>query len=266
MEIIDSILESSVQNLREHPQNQKFYSKPDPKEWETLLNSIKEIGIQEPLWITKTNIVVSGHQRLKVAKSIGLETVPTRLVVATEEEIMYLLIMSNEARRGKEQDAMKEARKVKFLKDFWGIRHGNNGTFHSEKSYEDIAKEVGKSVATVHRLERLNELIPELQEMVSDGKIGLLAGCDLAVLPKEDQQKMFKGMSRDVVKRTQIRQMKPLNTDEQQQQFKKLIGRISRNVDVWCGELSSHMPNQQAEMIMNALGQIQAVIKGATNA
>lgn len=263
LKISEIVQEISVKELREHPQNNEFYSALDEKEWETLLKSIKEIGVQEPLWMTQERVLVSGHQRLRAAKTIGLAAVPARVVEATDEEIVYLLIMSNEARRGKERDAIKEARKVKFLKEFWGIRHGNNGTSHNEKSYQDIAKEVGKSISTVHRLERLNELIPELQEKVSAGKIGIMTGCDLAALPEEEQKKFAETMGEEAaVKRTQVRRIKPLDEQEKQKHLLKIVGRMRRNLEKWREELSFHLPNEHVTSLLEELSRLSVVLEG----
>jgi ParB family chromosome partitioning protein len=257
LKITEDVQKILIEELREHPQNHEFYSPLDEKEWKTLLKSIEEIGIQEPLWITHEKVLVSGHQRLRAAQVLGLKTVPTRIVEAAEEEIVYLLIMSNEARRGKEHDPMKQARKVKFLKRFWGIRHGNNRTFHNEKSYHDIAREVGKSISTVHRLEKLNELIPELQEKVSEGKIGIMAGCDLADLPEEQQYKLLQSMGENnTVKRGHVERLKPLDDQEKKKHFMKIVGRISRNIGKWQDELVFYLPNQSAATLINEIERL----------
>jgi hypothetical protein len=85
-------------------------------------------------------------------------------------------------RRKNKKDLMKEARKVAFLKNFYGIKRGNNRNSHSEKSINGIAKDLGKSIHSLYRLEKLNNLIPPLQEKVSSGKLGLMAAVELSNL------------------------------------------------------------------------------------
>ena len=46
----------------------------------TLFQSIKEVGIQEPLVITLDNYLLSGHRRISCAKRLRLETVPVRII------------------------------------------------------------------------------------------------------------------------------------------------------------------------------------------
>jgi hypothetical protein len=42
---------------------------------------------------------------------------------------------------------------------------------------EDVANAIGESVDTTQRLLKLNELTPELQELVSSDSLGQMAAC-----------------------------------------------------------------------------------------
>lgn len=61
-----------------------------PQKYKSLKKSIQHYGILEPLLVNKRtgNTIVSGHQRLRVATELGLETVPAQIIdvdVATEK-------------------------------------------------------------------------------------------------------------------------------------------------------------------------------------
>jgi hypothetical protein len=52
-----------------------------------LYQSIKEVGIQEPLVITLDNYLLSGHRRISCARRLGNETVPVRIIDKTFEAL-----------------------------------------------------------------------------------------------------------------------------------------------------------------------------------
>ena len=54
---------------------------------QALYQSIKEVGIQEPLVITLDNYLLSGHRRISCAKRLGHETVPVRIIDQTFESL-----------------------------------------------------------------------------------------------------------------------------------------------------------------------------------
>lgn len=101
---------------------------------------------------------------------------PVEIIDVDEWEAEYLLIAENVERRGvAEQDSMKKARIAQFLKEYWGVNHGGNrssGQNRNLKTTSDIAETIGESVKTTQRLQKLNELIPQLQRLVSTGKLG----------------------------------------------------------------------------------------------
>lgn len=88
---------------------------------------------------------------------------------------------------------MKKARIAEFLKDYWDVRKGNsqmrqNGTL---KTIEDIGQAIGEDRRNTQRLLKLNDLIPELQQLVSNGKLGTTAAEQLAYLSPEVQRALY---------------------------------------------------------------------------
>ena len=43
---------------------------------EAVANSIKEFGFKVPVIITKDNVIIAGHTRIKACKNIGITEVP----------------------------------------------------------------------------------------------------------------------------------------------------------------------------------------------
>jgi hypothetical protein len=85
---------------------------------------------------------------------------------------------------------VKKAKRAKFIKRYWGVHQGriesiqkeNSSPFGNEKTLDDIAAAVGESRDNIKKILKLNELIPELQELVSSGSMGQTAAYELAFL------------------------------------------------------------------------------------
>ncbi|MDA9887260.1 DUF4338 domain-containing protein [Flavobacteriaceae bacterium] len=75
----DAIIElKNIDDIHPHPKNELIYA----KEFENiskLTQSIQKHGQLEPIVITSKNIVISGHRRLSVLKSLGFQTVNVRI-------------------------------------------------------------------------------------------------------------------------------------------------------------------------------------------
>lgn len=65
------------------------------------------------------------------------------------------------------------------MKEYWGVRKGGDRKSVPQngdvKSSEDIAKVIGTQAKHLGRILKLNDLIPEIQQLVSDGKLGTTA-------------------------------------------------------------------------------------------
>ncbi|CEH29468.1 DUF3102 domain-containing protein [Aneurinibacillus migulanus] len=89
------------------------------------------------------------------------------------------IVAENVERRGEaEKDPIKKARIAEFLKEYWGVKRGGDQTTrraNNQKGYSDIAEIVGTDASHLSRLLKLNDLIPEIQALVSSGNLGTTA-------------------------------------------------------------------------------------------
>lgn len=92
------------------------------KQLQDLKNSIDQFGFVEPVIINKNkdrkNIVISGHQRIKVAKDIGLKTVPCVELNLDIEKEKELNIRMNKAGGEFDFDMLDEYFEQDSLMDF----------------------------------------------------------------------------------------------------------------------------------------------------
>src|SRR6476646_8559946 len=63
----------------------------DAREYESFRADIASRGVLTPLEITAQGVVLDGHQRLRAATEVGLETVPVT-IVNPADEIEYMLL------------------------------------------------------------------------------------------------------------------------------------------------------------------------------
>lgn len=85
------IQEIDVGQLKEAAYNPRVKLDPGMPEWGKLERSIREFGVVEPIvWNKRTGNVVGGHQRLSVAKYIGMTEVPCSVVDLSEHDEMIL--------------------------------------------------------------------------------------------------------------------------------------------------------------------------------
>ena len=187
----------NISSLNPYPRNNYFFDDIIGSDWDNLLKSIKEIGLQEPIIITKDNMIVSGHQRVRACKELGIDTVEAVYrEYATEDDLTRAVIEINIIQRGVgNPNPVKFGRCIKELERIYGIRNG--GDRKSEKSepnglglitQDDLAEKLHLSTETLRNYKKLADTIPELQELIIDGKISPKAARALAKRLSQDEQ------------------------------------------------------------------------------
>lgn len=94
------IISKNPKELNEHPLSKKLFGDLPEKDFEQLKNDIKRRGIQDPLHITKNDVVISGHQRRMIAANLGIN-VPCiiRNDLAEDWQVEQQIILDNLLRR-----------------------------------------------------------------------------------------------------------------------------------------------------------------------
>jgi ParB/RepB/Spo0J family partition protein len=63
---------------------------------DSVAESIKQFGFQQPIVVDKNNVIVVGHTRYKSAQKLGLQTVPcVRADQLTKEQVKAYRILDN---------------------------------------------------------------------------------------------------------------------------------------------------------------------------
>ena len=169
----------------------------DDAEMDQLVFSILTQGLLTP--ITARPIgndeyeVISGHRRLHACKKAGIETVPA-LIYALDRDAATIAMVDSNLHREKILPSEK-AFAYKMKRD--ALTHqGKTSPQVGEKllTVEKVGLDAGDSKNQVLRYIRLTELIPEILQMVDDGKIALTPAVELSYLTKLEQQDLLETM------------------------------------------------------------------------
>lgn len=184
-------------NLHPHPRNTEFFDDMDGQKWKDFLQSIKSSGIIEPIIVSQDLVIVSGHQRVRAAKAIGLMKIAVEVRhYEDEDKLIKDLIETNLMQRGiGNTNPVKIAKCIAELERIAGIKHGNNqhternGHNVESKTQADLAEQLKMSQKQLGRYKKLLDLVPELQTAVEEGRVSATnASAILAKLPEHEQK------------------------------------------------------------------------------
>lgn len=215
----------NINELKPHPRNNEFFDDMTGDAWEAFKESIKTSGIIEPIVVTKDMIIVSGHQRVRAAKELGLSTVIVDIrKYENDDKVLKDLIETNIRQRGiGNPNPIKLGRCIKELERIYGVEHGGDRKTSNPKlsdlNQSDIAEMIGISVDTLNNYKKLTELIPELEDLV---ETGILAPTTATALVK----RMTPSEQEDFVKSMDITQK---ITQKQVQQYINEIKQLKEN-------------------------------------
>ena len=185
-----------IQITNLHPFEGHPFRVKDNDEMEALVDSIREFGILTPLIVRPLENaqneyeVVSGHRRLHAAKRAGIHEVPVQIYVIDRDTAAVMLVDSNLHREHLLPSEKAFAYKLKLdaLK-----RQGKRSDLTSLQvaTKWNAAARVGEaandSADKVHRYIRLTHLIPELLQLVDEGRIALTPAVALSYLRDQEQ-------------------------------------------------------------------------------
>ena len=167
----------------------------DDEEMEQLIQSIRTQGLLTPIAVRPIENneyeVISGHRRLHACKKAGIDTVPA-LIYALDRDAATIAMVDSNLHREKILPSEKAfAYKLKLD----AIKH------QGKTSRQDVGKSESADLVSdaesgrhVQRYIRLTELIPEILQMVDDGKIALTPAVELSYLTKLEQQDLLETM------------------------------------------------------------------------
>ena len=199
----------------------------DDEEMMSLVESIATFGVITPVIARKTADeryeLISGHRRKRACELLHIDTLPIIVRDLSREEGIILMVDSNLQREHilPSEKAFAYKMKLEAMKKTAGRPSKNNyspmGNNLGELSSEKLAEEIGESKNQIFRYIRLTELIPQLLQMVDEGKIAFRPAVELSYLEKEEQEDLLETIESEdcTPSLAQAIRMKGLSRDNQ---------------------------------------------------
>ena len=192
----------NINELKSHPRNNEFFDDMVGDSWNAFKDSINTSGIVEPIVVTQDMIIVSGHQRVRAAKELGISSVMVDIRKYDDnDKVLKDLIETNIRQRGiGNPNPVKLGRCIKELERIYGIQNGGNrGNQYKEAepklsevpTQEQLADIIGISVDTLNNYKKLTELVPELQDWVETGILAPTTAIALVRYMSPEEQEEF---------------------------------------------------------------------------
>ena len=164
-----------------------------------LMKSIADAGVLSPAMARPKKgggyELISGHRRLAACKALGMDTMPVIIRKLTDEEAVITMVDSNLQR----EHILPSEKAFAYKMKMEALRHQGRTSdqLGPKLTVEEIAK--GDSASQVKRYIRLTNLIPEILQMVDDGRIALTPAVELSYLQPSEQETLFSIMDCDEV-------------------------------------------------------------------
>lgn len=187
-----------------HPFKNHPFKVADDEDMRKTADSIREYGVLVPAIVRPMENgeyeMISGHRRRYASMLAGKETMPVIIREMDDDTATILMVDSNLQRehilpseRAKAYQMKMEA--LKHQGQRVDLTSGQVGQKLSGKeSREIIGEQAGDSARQVQRYMRLNNLIPEILDLVDDKKIAFNPAVELSYLPKEEQREFVQAM------------------------------------------------------------------------
>ena len=193
---------------------------------EDMVASVREHGILNPVIVQEIDggyEMLSGHNRMNAAKLVGLKEIPAIVKTDLSEEEAYVYVIETnlvqrsfsdlvisekaavlkaryekESCQGRRNDIIEEIARMEGKELPATCGHGDQRL----NTRDMIGKEYELSGSSVGRLLKLNDLIKPFKDMVDRGALYTKVALQLAFLPEEEQDMVFRVMNEEKTKIT----------------------------------------------------------------
>lgn len=228
-----------------HPFEHHPFHVYDNDEMDQLVWSILTQGVLTPIIVRPTDCgeyeVISGHRRLHACQKAGIDTIPALVCPLDHDAAVVAMVDSNLQRERLLPSEKAFAYKLKMeALSRQGARTDLSSDHVGPKLTASTIAE-GESASQVKRYIRLTALIPEILQMVDDGKIALTPAVELSYLTQQEQKDLLETMESEdcTPSLSQAIQMKKLS------QLRKL------NIDIIFTLLRAPKANQQEKISLD---------------
>lgn len=185
-----------IKDFPDHP-----FQVKDDDSMQALMDSIESIGVQTPVIARKIGEnqyeLISGHRRKHACEKLGIDVIPIIVREMSRDDAIIEMVDSNLQREHILPSEKAKAYKMKMdaLK-----RQGQRTDLtcapvehklQGEKTRDVVARESDESREQIRRYIRLNELTPQLLDMVDNDKIAFRPAVELSYLQEQEQKDLL---------------------------------------------------------------------------
>ena len=188
---------SEIDEFPDHP----FKVKID-EDMDQLVESIRERGVITPITLRQKEDgryeLVSGHRRKKACEIAGFTTIKAEIRDLSRDEAIILMVESNLQRSVilPSEKAFSYKMRLEAMKRQAGRpSKDNSGPVVQNFSRDNLGDSAGESGRQISRYIRLTELIPQILDMVDEGRIAFRPAVEISYLLKSEQEVLLEAMS-----------------------------------------------------------------------
>ena len=232
-----------IDNFPDHP-----FKVRDDEDMLQLVESVKERGVITPATVRQKENgryeLISGHRRKRACELAGFEALRCEVVDLDRDAATVLMVESNYQRSQilPSEKAFAYKMRLEAMK-----RQGQRSDLtlspvgtKFDRSSEAITEETGDSRNQIHRYIRLTNLVPELLDLVDEGKIKMRPAVELSYLDEDSQ--------RAVVDEIDLNQCTP--SHDQTIRMRKFFTDGKLTPEVVSAIMSEEKPNQREKIVL----------------
>ena len=235
-----------IDDFPDHP-----FKVRDDEDMIQLVESVKERGVITPATVRQKEDgryeLISGHRRKRACELAGVEALRCEVVDLDRDAATVLMVESNYQRSQilPSEKAFAYKMRLEAMKRQAGRPSKENSVpvaqnYEGKTSRELLGEQVGESQDQVRRYIRLTNLVPELLDLVDEGKIKMRPAVELSYLDEDSQ--------RAVVDEIDLNQCTP--SHDQTIRMRKFFTDGKLTPEVVSAIMSEEKPNQREKIVL----------------
>ena len=235
-----------IDDFPDHP-----FKVRDDEDMIQLVESVKERGVITPATVRQKEDgryeLISGHRRKRACELAGFEALRCEVVDLDRDAATVLMVESNYQRSQilPSEKAFAYKMRLEAMNRQAGRPRKENPTpvvsdLDGQRTNEILGNEVGESREQIRRYIRLTSLVPELLDLVDEGKIKMRPAVELSYLDEDNQ--------RAVVDEIDLNQCTP--SHDQTIRMRKFFTDGKLTPEVVSAIMSGEKPNQREKIVL----------------
>ena len=236
-----------IDDFPDHP-----FKVRDDEDMMQLVESVKERGVITPATVRQKEDgryeLVSGHRRKRACELAGFETLRCEVVDLTRDEATILMVESNFQRSQilPSEKAFAYKMRLEAMNRQAGRPKKENATpvvsdVERQRTNEVLANEVGESREQIRRYIRLTNLVPELLDLVGEGRMKMRPAVEISFLDEDCQ--------RDLVDEIDLNDCTP--SHDQTIRMRKMFEEKKLTPEAIQAIMSEQKPNQRERIVLS---------------